>query len=132
SAPCPTDAFLPSSTVCRASAGVCDTAESCTGTGAACPTNAFLPSSTVCRASAGGCDVVESCTGSSASCPSDTLVSGPTLTPTSTGAEGAFAPVSNTVLAAGVHNFTTINIPAGVTVTTSGTGLLDLRATGSI
>jgi hypothetical protein len=33
----------------------------------------------------------------------------------STGAEGAFAPVTNTVLSPGVHNFTTITIPAGVT-----------------
>jgi hypothetical protein len=36
------------------------------------------------------------------------------------GAEGAFAPVTNTTLSPGVHNFTTINIPAGVTVTTNG------------
>ena len=34
----------PSSTVCRVSAGVCDTAESCDGTTNNCPTDAFLPS----------------------------------------------------------------------------------------
>ena len=50
----------------------------------------------------------------------------------STGAEGAFAPAAATVLTPGVHNFTTINIPAGVTVTTNGTGILDLRASGDV
>ena len=52
----------------------------------------------------------------------------------STGAEGAFAPSTNTVLAPGVHNFTTITIPAGVTVTATagGAGVLDLRATGNV
>src|SRR4051794_20817320 len=38
----------------------------------------------------------------------------------STGAEGPFAPVANTVLAQGTHNFTTINIPTGVLITTNG------------
>ena len=50
----------------------------------------------------------------------------------STGAEGAFAPAANTVITPGIHNYTTINIPAGVTVTTNGSGVLDLRATGNI
>lgn len=50
----------------------------------------------------------------------------------STGAEGAFAPAADTVLPAGVHHFTTISIPAGVTVTTDGPGVLDLRATGAV
>ncbi len=50
----------------------------------------------------------------------------------STGAEGAFNPTANTVLPPGVHNYTTINIPAGVRVTTTGSGVLDLRATGTI
>jgi hypothetical protein len=41
--------------------------------------------------------------------------------------------VTNTTRARpGVHNFTTINIPAGVTVTTNGSGVLDLRATGAV
>ncbi|APR78421.1 Hypothetical protein A7982_03768 [Minicystis rosea] len=51
--------------------------------------------------------------------------------------EGAFNPIVNpTFLAPGVHNFTTINIPAGVTVFVAGpgpaSGTLDLRATGAI
>ena len=50
----------------------------------------------------------------------------------STGAEGAFRPATSMVLAPGVHNFTVINIPAGVTITTSGEGTLDLRAIGAI
>jgi len=59
-------------TQCRAAAGECDLAETCTGTSATCPANGFKPSSTVCRASRGGCDPAERCTGSSAACPADT------------------------------------------------------------
>ncbi len=40
----------------------------------------------------------------------------------SNGADGAFNPTSNVTLAARVYNFTTINIPSGVTVFTNGTG----------
>src|SRR5690606_4097084 len=50
----------------------------------------------------------------------------------STGVDGVFAPMSNTVLPTGVYNYTTITIPAGVTVTSNGAGLLDLRATGDV
>ena len=50
----------------------------------------------------------------------------------STGAEGAFNPVVNTVIVAAIHHYTTINIPLGVTVTTNGDGVLDLRTTGDI
>ncbi len=59
-------------TECRASAGVCDVAEQCTGSSASCPFNRYLSSATVCRPTgAGTCDVAETCTGSSASCPPD-------------------------------------------------------------
>jgi hypothetical protein len=37
---CPTNVFVSSSTVCRSAAGVCDVAESCTGSAAACPSDA--------------------------------------------------------------------------------------------
>lgn len=37
-----------------------------------------------------------------------------------TGSEGALSPVANTTLPAGTHNYTSINIPAGVTVTLAG------------
>ena len=38
------------------------------------------------------------------------------------------APLTNTVITPGVHNYGTITIPAGVTVTTNGSGLLDLAS----
>lgn len=50
----------------------------------------------------------------------------------SNGSAGAFAPTTNTVLPAGIYQFTTISIPAGVTVTTDGTGVLELRAQGDV
>ncbi|MEZ4394651.1 MAG: hypothetical protein R3A48_26560, partial [Polyangiales bacterium] len=55
----------------------------------------------------------------------------------STGAEGAFNPrVNPTFLTPGVHNFTTINVPANVVVYVAGGGadnaVLDLRATGAV
>src|SRR5439155_456970 len=68
-----------SCTFCRASAGVCDVAETCTGTSATCPSDTVLSSSTVCRAAAGVCDVAETCTGTSATCPSDTFLSSSTV-----------------------------------------------------
>ncbi len=71
SAFCPADAFAPSTSTCRASAGTCDAAEKCTGASAACPADAFAPPSTTCRASAGTCDAAEKCSGASASCPAD-------------------------------------------------------------
>jgi hypothetical protein len=51
--------------------------------------------------------------------------------------EGAFNPIVNpTFLTPGIHNFTTINVPAGVTVYVGGmgaaSGTLDLHATGAI
>ena len=58
-----------STAVCRAATDVCDAAESCDGVNDACPPDAFAPSGTVCRPAGPGCDVAETCTGSSASCP---------------------------------------------------------------
>jgi cysteine-rich repeat protein len=65
--------------LCRAEAGVCDVAETCTGTSAACPADGFASSTVSCRPSAGVCDVAESCTGSSAACPADAFK--PSTTP---------------------------------------------------
>src|SRR5207244_1403837 len=42
---------------CRAAAGPCDVAETCTGTSTSCPTDGFASSSTVCRASGDECDL---------------------------------------------------------------------------
>jgi hypothetical protein len=59
--------------VCRSAAGVCDLAETCTGSGPACPGDTFKPATTVCRSAAGACDIAEQCTGSSAACPADAV-----------------------------------------------------------
>src|SRR5207244_4111883 len=56
---------------CRASAGVCDVAETCTGTSTTCPADGFASSSTQCRASAGECDPAENCPGNGPNCPAD-------------------------------------------------------------
>src|SRR5439155_6478346 len=94
--PCTTDTCNGSSDICqhpagnagtpsRASAGVCDLAETCTGTSATCPADGFASSSTVCRGSAGTCDVAENCTGTSASCPADVIQPAGTVCHTSAG-----------------------------------------------
>src|SRR5262245_12991747 len=62
-------------------------------------------------------------------CPTDPCVENPFA---STGEDGPFAPDGDTVLLPGVYNFTTITIPAGVTVTTEGNARLDLRASGAV
>jgi hypothetical protein len=66
-----------SATVCRASVGVCDAAETCGGA-TTCPADAAAPSATVCRASVGACDVAETCGGASA-CPVDTAAPSATV-----------------------------------------------------
>src|SRR5262245_53340262 len=55
----------PSTTICRASAGQCDVAESCTGTSADCPPDGFQPSTTTCTGTSNGgaCDGTDSCDG---------------------------------------------------------------------
>ena len=63
--------FEPATTVCRASQGVCDVAETCTGSSSTCPSDAVASAGIQCRASVGECDPAEACTGASASCPSD-------------------------------------------------------------
>ena len=49
SAACPADGFAPPTTVCRASVGVCDVAETCTGATATCPPTVLAVPTTVCR-----------------------------------------------------------------------------------
>lgn len=51
---------------------------------------------------------------------------------TGTGADGAYAPGTSTTLAGGTYNFTTVTIPAGVTVTVSGNQPLVIKATGTV
>ncbi len=59
--------------LCRAGAGDCDAAETCTGASMTCPADAVQPSTHVCRKAAGGCDPVETCDGSTKACPADKL-----------------------------------------------------------
>jgi hypothetical protein len=66
-----TCAFRGAGQVCRTSGGVCDVAETCTGSSATCPADGFASAATVCRASGGVCDLAENCTGSTAACPAD-------------------------------------------------------------
>lgn len=63
--------------------------------------------------------------------PPDSSNPGPDPFP-SNGSEGQFAPTMNVTLPAGVHHYTTIDIPVGVTVTTEGAGTLELRAQGAV
>ena len=58
--------FRGSGQTCRATAGVCDQAETCTGSSATCPADTFLPSTTSCRNAAGECDLQENCPGNAA------------------------------------------------------------------
>jgi len=75
----------PALTECRAVAGVCDVAETCTGTGPDCPADAFS-SGNVCRPDSGVCDVAETCSGSSANCPMDAIKPAATVCRASGGA----------------------------------------------
>jgi len=98
---CPTDAFEPVTTECRAG-GLCDPAEVCDGVSSDCPADAFEPlgtacgdpddtvcddpdscdavgncqanyepPTTVCRAAVDVCDAPDYCDGASAACPAD-------------------------------------------------------------
>ncbi len=50
-----TCALSPTTVQCRAAAGECDAAESCTGTSATCPANVMAPTSAVCTDDGNGC-----------------------------------------------------------------------------
>jgi hypothetical protein len=67
---CPTTPVA-AATVCRASAGACDLAESCDGTSTSCPADGLASTATVCRASTASCDPAEHCDGTSTTCPTD-------------------------------------------------------------
>ena len=45
---CPANAYRPSDYVCRAADGVCDVAETCSGTSPLCPIDRSAPSGTPC------------------------------------------------------------------------------------
>ena len=101
---------------CGDGGGSCQAGESCCPSG--CANTQADPFN------CGGCNI--QC-GATASCVDGSCVA----------EEGAFDPTVNpTYLSPGVHNFTTINVPAGVTVYVAGagpaSGTLDLHATGAI
>jgi hypothetical protein len=60
-------------TVCRATTGACDVAETCDGQSSACPSDRRQSSGFVCRSSTGPCDQAEACDGASVACPPDAL-----------------------------------------------------------
>jgi hypothetical protein len=63
--------FTASGTECRAQDGICDVAESCTGSSPACPADDVEPSTTVCRAATDVCDEAEFCDGVGKLCGAD-------------------------------------------------------------
>lgn len=56
-------------TLCRASRGVCDNAEYCTGSSFLCPTDTFKSNSTACGGGSTVCNPTIACTGTSPLCP---------------------------------------------------------------
>ncbi len=64
-------AAAPAGIECRAAAGACDLAETCTGASQACPADGFAAAGVECRASAGDCDPAEACSGAGSTCPAD-------------------------------------------------------------
>jgi hypothetical protein len=69
---------------CRAPAGPCDAAETCTGTSINCPADGFVTGG-VCRAASDLCDVAETCDGTSANCPADGVKASGVVCRSSTG-----------------------------------------------
>lgn len=90
-----------------------------------CDTNGSFETDVSAEANCGTCGTV---CGGGLSCRNSLCLYG------SSGADGAFAPAAGTtvLLPAGVYHYTSITIPAGTTVHTNGSGVLDLRATGDI
>ncbi len=78
-------------------------------------------------ANCGGCGMT--CAGAGAACVSSNCYA-PAFP--SDGSDGAFMPTVDTMLPAGVYQYTDVVIPVGVTVTTNGTGVLEIRASGEV
>jgi hypothetical protein len=108
-----------------------------------CVVGGCLPGFADCnRSAADGCEVatatdVSNCGGCGLVCPPGSTCNDGACGRPSSGSEGTFMPTVNpTYLRPGVHNFTTINVPAGVVVFVAGggadNGTLDLRATSDV
>ncbi|MEM7609309.1 MAG: hypothetical protein AAF411_28505, partial [Myxococcota bacterium] len=82
---CEATGFVAAGTECRAAAGPCDVAESCTGSAGACPADGFVGAGSECRASAGVCDAAETCLGDGPACPADAFSAAGTECRTSAG-----------------------------------------------
>jgi subtilisin family serine protease len=70
---------------CRAASGICDVAETCTGSAVACPADGYAGTSKTCRDSTSVCDPAEVCAGTGPSCPANTFASGAVTCRLSTG-----------------------------------------------
>ena len=77
--------FASAATTCRASGGLCDIAETCSGDSATCPADLLADSGTTCRGSNGLCDIVETCDGTSPTCGADTFANSSTSCRSATG-----------------------------------------------
>lgn len=66
--------FKTSDTVCREQDGVCDVAETCTGSSEFCPADSVASSTAVCRAAEDLCDAVEYCDGTTKGCGPDLVL----------------------------------------------------------
>src|SRR5579859_3824999 len=62
----------------------------------------------------------------------NSIMGSASLTVTCDGSDGAFAPTSDVVLAPNTYHYTSINIPAGVTVSTTGNAVLQMQSCGDV
>ena len=108
-------------TVCRATGGLCDEAESCDGSNVACPADGFKKAGEVCRVAADTCDEAESCGGSSATCPTDAYKNSGTVCRAAAGDCDEAESCTGTVVTCPTDNY-----KAATTVCRQATGVCDL------
>lgn len=82
---CPADLKYDATHLCRPVNGTCDVADYCTTGGNSCPADAYQSSTYVCRTNVSFCDLPETCTGTSAACPADAFKANTILCDPSTG-----------------------------------------------
>ena len=123
---CGTRCVLAGTTSVRCSAGACQV-ETCAANRGDCDRVASNGCESDLLADASNCGACGVACGAGRACQAGVCTGFP-----STGADGVFDPASNVVLPSGVYNYRSIRVRAGVTVTTSGDGALDLRSQGDI